>query len=285
MPDALYELAWRHLSADTPDKARPLFARLVKEFPTHALAADAGFRLGEEEYRAGNYAAAAAHYRPAAEASHPVAEKAGYKLGWSLRRTGDHAGAAKAFAAVAARFPKGELTPESRVRAGEAYLELEQEASALPEFEAVLAREPQTEAERTLALEARVGAAHAYLMKGDFDKARSLVEEAADPAKGWIGARAHMVRAEAIFLKEGAKAALAEYARGAARFGKFPDAVAEFRYRAAECYEKLGNLPLARKTWQRVVELSGETEWAARSREKLKASPAAPKAPAGASLR
>jgi TolA-binding protein len=168
---------------------------------------------------------------------------------------------------VADRFPKGPLATEARIRAGEALLELEEEAAALEQFEAAIkGARPE---ESKLLVQAKVGAAFARLMQGDFDAARALAEEAAVPANGWYGGRAQLVRAEALFLKEGAKAALVEYARGASLFARYKDLAGEAQFRVGECHEKLGDLKAARAAWQRVVDLYGETVWAERSRDRM----------------
>jgi TolA-binding protein len=271
-PDALYALAWCCLDQSKPEAARPLFERLADGFPKHRLAADASFRVGEAAYDAGEFSAAAARYRAAAAGARSVGERAGYKLGWALRQLKDHAGAARAFAATADRYPKSDLAAECRVRAGEAYLALEDDDRALAQFQAAL--KLGAVAGHELNIQAKVGAATVLLMQGQAERARALAEPLASPANGWSGGRAQLVRAEALFLKEGAKAALGEYLRAATLYGRYTDVAAEAQFRAAECYQKLGDAKAAKAAWQRVVDLYGSTEWAAKSREKLHSPPA-----------
>lgn len=275
VPGALYAQAWSRLERDDAAGATPLLERLLAAYPKHPLATDAAFRLGELAFKAGRRPQAAERYRLAAAGQGPAAEAAGYKLGWTLRQTKDQEGTAKAFVAVATRFPQGPLATEARVRAGEALLELEKDAEALEQFQAAMKGARPSEGK--LAMQARVGAALARLMQGDFNEARALAEEAALPANGWYGGRAQLVRAEALFLKEGARAALVEYARGASLFARYKDVAGEAQFRVGECHEKLGNAKAAQAAWRKVVELYGETIWAERSRDRM-SRPAAPPA-------
>jgi len=276
IPGALYAQAWSRLERQDAAGAAPLLQRILATYPKHPLAGDAAFRLGEIAFKAGSYPLAAERYRLAAASEGPAAEAAGYKLGWTLRQTKDHEGSAKAFIGVATRFPQGPLATESRVRAGEAFLELEKDAEALAQFQA--AAKGAKPGETKLAMQARVGEALARLMQGDFNEARALAEEAAVPANGWYGGRAQLIRAEALFLKEGAKAALVEYARGASLFARFKDVAGEAQFRVGECHEKLGNMKAAHAAWQKVVDLYGETVWAERSRDRISRPAAAPAA-------
>jgi TolA-binding protein len=279
-PAALYAKAWGHLERKESAQALPLFEKLLTRYPKDPLAADAAFRLAEAAKAEGRLPQALERYRLAAASDLPCAAAASYQLGWLLRRQKEWDGAAKAFAAVPARFAGSPLAPEARVRAGEAFLELEQDKQALAQFEAVIAA---SSVDPKLVIQARVGAAFARLMQGDFDQARSVAEEAALPVHGWYGGRAQLVRAEALFLKEGAKAALVEYSRGATLFSRFKDIAGEAQFRVGECYEKLGNAKAAQAAWQKVLDLYGDTEWAARSRDKMSRpeSPAAAERPAG----
>ena len=278
VPAALYAKAWGHLERGETATALPLFEKLLSLYPKDPLAADAAFRLAEAARAENKLPQALDRSRLAAASDLPCAAAASYRVGWILRGKKDWTGAAAAFAAVSTRFPASPLALESRVRAGEAYLELEQDKQALALFEAVIAA---PNADPKLVIQARVGAAFARLMQGSFDEARAVAEEAALPVHGWYGGRAQLVRAEALFLKEGPKAALVEYARGATRFARYRDVAGEAQFRVGECYEKLGNTKAAQAAWQKVLDLFGDTEWAARSRDKMSRPEAASERPAG----
>jgi TolA-binding protein len=281
-PVALYAKAWVHLERRETAAALPLFEKLLALYPKDPLAADAAFRLGEAARAENRLPQAVEQYRIAAASDLPCAAAASYRLGWILREKKDWDGAAKAFAAVPARFPASPLALEARVRAGEAYLELEQDKQALTLFDAVIAAPA---ADPKLVIQARVGAAFARLMQGAFDEARAVAEEAALPLHGWYGGRAQLVRAEALFLKEGPKAALVEYSRGASLFARYKDVAGEAQFRVGECHEKLGNAKAAQAAWQKVLDLYGDTEWATRSRDRMSrpegAAGAASERPAG----
>jgi TolA-binding protein len=244
-----------------------VFEQLLANYSSHPLAADAAFRLAEAARKEGKLPLAQEHYRIAAASETQAAAPAAYQLGWLFRGKKSFDEAAKAFMVVVTRFPKSELAPEARIRAGEAFLELEQDKPALEQFEAVV--KGAAKIDPKLVIQARVGAAFARLMQGDFDAARAVAEEAALPANGWYGGRAQLVRAEALFLKEGPKAAVVEYTRGASLFSRYKDVAAEALFRAGECYDKLGNAKSAQAAWQRVLDLYSDTEWADRSRMRI----------------
>jgi len=266
-PAALYAKAWGHVERKETAQALVVFEQLLANYSSHPLAADAAFRLGEAARKEGKLPLAQEHYRIAAASETLAAAPAAYQLGWLLRGKKSFDEAAKAFLIVVTRFPKSELASEARIRAGEAFLELEQDKPALEQFEAVL--KGAAKIDPKLVIQARVGAAFARLMQGDFDAARAVAEEAALPANGWYGGRAQLVRAEALFLKEGPKAAVVEYTRGASLFSRYKDVAAEALFRAGECYDKLGNAKSAQAAWQRVLDLYGDTEWADRSRMRI----------------
>jgi TolA-binding protein len=266
-PAGLYAQAWSHLERKETAPALAAFEKLLADYPAHPLAADAAFRLGEAARKEGKLPIAQERYRLAAASETPAAAPAAYQLGWLLRGKKAYDDAAKAFMVVVTRFPKSELAPEARVRAGEAFLELEQDKPALEQFEALL--KSSAKVDPKLLIQARVGAAFAHLMEGDFDAARAAAEEAALPANGWYGGRAQLVRAEALFLKEGPKAAVVEFSRGASLFSRYKDVAAEALFRAGECYDKLGNAKSAQAAWQRVLDLYGDTEWADRCRMRI----------------
>jgi len=266
-PAALYARAWGHVERKETAQALTAFEKLLADYPAHPLAADAAFRLGEAARKEGKLPAAQERYRIAAASETPAAAPAAYQLGWLLREKKAYDDAAKAFMVVVTRFPKSELAPEARIRAGEAFLELEQDKPALEQFEALL--KDTAKVDPKLIIQARVGAAFAHLMQGDFDAARAVAEEAALPANGWYGGRAQLVRAEALFLKEGPKAAVVEFSRGASLFSRYKDVAAEALFRAGECYDKLGNAKSAQAAWQKVLDLYGDTEWADRSRMRI----------------
>lgn len=271
IPEALYALGWSYLDRGQAEAAQPAFGRLTTLYASHPLAADAAFRLGEWQYDAGRFPAAAQHYRKAAEGGGALAEKAGYKLGWALRQSKDHAGAAQAFVAAASRYPRSELARECRVRAGEEFLAQEQDKPALEQFQLVISQEGTTPLSRALGVQARLGAATALLLQGDFEHARPLAEEVATPANGWFGGKAQLVRAEAVYSKEGPKAAVSEFSRATTLYGRYKDVAAEALFRLGECYDKLKNARAAQAAWKRVQELYPGTEWATRSRERIDA--------------
>lgn len=295
VPEALYALAWCQLAESGTAGARPVFLRLVEEHPRHPLAADAQFRLGEAEFAAGRYPAAIPRYRAAAAAARndALAEKASYRLGWALRLTGDHAAAAEAFQKARARAPQGELAAECRVRAAEELLEqatAEAAEAALAELEPLLpapraaengdaepaAGKGRPAPEAALAIQARVAAARAHLLLGAPAEALALAGPAARPAHGWYGARAQLLRAEALLRADGGgpRAAVNEFLRVVSLFARYRDLAAEAQYRAGECYATLGNAAAAAAAWQRAAGLYPGTPWAERSRRKLDAPPA-----------
>ena len=282
LPEALYSLAWRSLDADRKADARPWLLRLARDFPAHPLGADAAYRLGDEAFAGGDDVAAVGFLREAAKSTSPAGEAAGYRLGWALRRQGKHEEASRAFAAAAEAFPRGALARECRVRAGECCLELGRHSDALKQFDAALTQPAADSSGGDLDIQARVGAARACLAAGDTSRALSLASEAADPANGYYGGRAQLVRAQALLLTAGAAPALVELRRTLALYPRYRDLAAEAGFLAGECLLKLNDRAGAREQWQRVTLTGADTDWAVRSRAKLAELAALPETPPAA---
>src|SRR5207244_6894533 len=161
VPEALYELGWGLLEQKQTAKARPYFERLITEFSKHELAADAAFRVAEADFGAGQFAKAAGRYRQAAAApsGKELADKAWYKLGWCYREMKDYSHAAEAFLKVPSDFPKSDLAPESRLRAGEALLSQNEPKPALIQFTDLIEQTRGRKEGADLVLGAQLGAA------------------------------------------------------------------------------------------------------------------------------
>jgi len=110
-PDALYAQGQDLFIASRYDEAREVFSRLVEAYPSHGLADNALYWLGEAYY----------------------SEKAFQK-------------ALAAFLDVTGRFPKGNKAPDAMLKAAYSYQELNDKGKADETLSALLVRYPDSEA-------------------------------------------------------------------------------------------------------------------------------------------
>jgi outer membrane protein assembly factor BamD (BamD/ComL family) len=108
----LYQLARAYQNSGDTDRAIATLQRLVRQYPTSPLMADARFRAGELLYGRKRYAQAAVEYRAVMDLGPgvPLYEPAQYKYGWALFQQQRYAEALPVFAAILDRdLPPGEL--------------------------------------------------------------------------------------------------------------------------------------------------------------------------------
>lgn len=270
VPEALYELGWGYLEQKQTAKARPYFERLVNEFGSHELAADAAFRVAESDFSAGQYAKAAGRYRQAAasRAGKDLADKAWYKLGWCYREMKDYSHAAEAFLKVPNDFPKSELAPESRLRAGEALLSQNQAREALVQFTRLIEQTRGKQEGAELVPRAQLGAGQCRLKLGDVDAGIAILRQVAVTGNGALGAEAQAKLGDSFFERGQWKGAVDEYLRVTLLFGSTPQAPYA-QYRLGEAYQKLGDSASAKSAYRKVIDGWGDTPWAERARRRL----------------
>ncbi len=117
---ARYDWAWVALESGDQEKGAARLREVIAAAPQSALAADAGFRVGEIEFEAERHAEAAAAYETALKVEGiDFADKLLYKLGWANVHLDDKAKALAAFERLAREFPESELAGESLYMQGE----------------------------------------------------------------------------------------------------------------------------------------------------------------------
>jgi len=276
VPEALYELGWGFLEQKQTAKARPYFERLITEFATHELAADAAFRVAETDFGAGQFAKAAGRYRQAvaAPSGKELADKAWYKLGWCYREMKDYSHAAEAFLKVPADYPRSDLAPESRLRAGEALLSENRPKEALAEFTRLIEEnrgKPGTRGTRVSAdldPRAQLGAGECRLKRGEVDAGIAILRQVAVTTNGPLGAEAQAQIGDSFFARGGYKVALEEYLRVTMLFHTSSQAPYA-QYRIGETYLKLGDTTSAGAAFHKVIDGWGNTPWADKARQRL----------------
>jgi tol-pal system protein YbgF len=108
-PDQVYELSLQQLRRGSPGTARLGFREFLKLFPTHELAPDALFYVGET-FASENPDSAAAVYEQVVRThpNSPRAPAALYKLGLNGEQRGDVASARTYYARVVAGYPRSD---------------------------------------------------------------------------------------------------------------------------------------------------------------------------------
>ena len=135
-----------------PDDARTALAAVLKLNPKSPTALRT---MGELEFNAGEYSAAAQHFEQAREAR-PDDATTWLREGEARRKMGDFAGAREAFESSLKLTP-GQL--EARLLLGDVYLHLKNPAAAEDQFEAASLVDPNS-------IPAQLGAARALLAQG-----------------------------------------------------------------------------------------------------------------------
>jgi TolA-binding protein len=270
VPEALYELGWGFLEQKQTAKARPYFERLIAEYGTHELAADAAFRVAEADFGAGQFAKAAGRYRlaAAAPAGKELADKAWYKLGWCYREMKDYSHAAEAFLKVENEFPRSDLAPESRLRAGEALLTENRPKEALVEFTRLIGESRGKPSAGDLDVRAQLGAGECRMKLGDADAGIAILRQVAVTGNGPLGAEAQAKIGDSFFERGQYKAAVEEYLRVTLLFHSSAEAPYA-QYRMGESYLKLGDTPSANGAFRKVIDGWGDSPWAQKARSQV----------------
>ncbi len=246
--------------------------RLLKQYPKSALVPEALYELGWgflEQKPAGRYRQAVA-----APSGKELADKAWYKLGWCYREMKDYSHAAEAFLKVPADYPRSDLAPESRLRAGEALLSENRPKEALAEFTRLIEENRGkpgtrgTQVSADLDPRAQLGAGECRLKLGEVDAGIAILRQVAVTTNGPLGAEAQAQIGDSFFARGGYKAALEEYLRVTMLFHTSSQAPYA-QYRIGETYLKLGDTPSASGAFHKVIDGWGNTPWADKARQRL----------------
>jgi len=114
---AMCDLAWVCLEQGNKDEAYRRFQRFVAEYPTHALACDVHFRLGELAYDKELFGAAITNYEAAISKNATFKDKALYKLGWAHEKLQQPELACRTFQRLAHEMPDSEFASEAQCHA------------------------------------------------------------------------------------------------------------------------------------------------------------------------
>lgn len=150
----LYDLAWACEQSNEPQVAREAYERLLAAHPQSPLAAECHFRLGQGDFAAKKYIAAAAHFRQAEQhtADAALREKALHQLAWCLYEAGGHAPARQAFETQRHDYPSGPFAGDAAAMAGECCYKLRLFAAAIDHFVRALTNEHTSRELQSLAL-------------------------------------------------------------------------------------------------------------------------------------
>lgn len=176
----LYDLAWAYEENQQPQEARQTYERLIAAHPNCPLAAECHFRLGQSDFAAKKFIAAAAHFRNAEQKTSDAAlrEKALHQLAWSFYEAGGHAPARQAFETQRHDYPNGPLAGDAAALAGECCFKQNQFAAAIDHFARAVANEHTAAELRALALvHASESAAELHQWKRSLEFADRAIQE------------------------------------------------------------------------------------------------------------
>ncbi len=142
--ETLLTLSRAQFANKQPEQARKTTQQLIANFPDSPLLAEAGYRLAEFEYDAGNYAEAEKQYRAVVDnfASSQFAAFALYGLGWSQLQQSQFAQAAQSFDTLIEKFPNDSLATQALIGRASSYRQSGQNEAAIKDLEMFLQSDP-----------------------------------------------------------------------------------------------------------------------------------------------
>jgi TolA-binding protein len=188
----LYDLAWAQQAANDPDAATATFARLAAAHPDSQYAAECHFRIGEAQYAAENFAAAAKSYSQACDSStnDELRDRSLHKLAWCHFQRGEFRAAEDAFdrqiatyrvrteaarGAIDSQAPLHPLAADAMLMIVECRFQQQQYESALAAFESASS---QTSANESLQAMTCVHAAQSAAAMKNWQRAFELADRA-----------------------------------------------------------------------------------------------------------
>lgn len=170
---ALYDMAYARFALKEFGTAKEYFGKYLKSLKSNSpeeirlLKADACNRMGDCNYYASDFSAAAADYERAIEAAPASADYPMFQKAVMKGLTRDHQGKIDGLADMMKQFPSSALTPAALLETGESYTELGRPKEAISTYTALARRFPSTAQGRQGALLLAI----ARLNVGDTDKA------------------------------------------------------------------------------------------------------------------
>ena len=132
-----YELAWAQMYLDEKKEAIDNFRILATRFPTHRLAAESNFHVGNAAYEAEDYPTAIKAYEGASasqQAQSQLREKAIHKLGWAHYKSKNFNNAEKVFLQQLKEFDQGILSADAKVMLAESQMQLKKYKEATESY-------------------------------------------------------------------------------------------------------------------------------------------------------
>ncbi|MBL9093192.1 MAG: tetratricopeptide repeat protein [Planctomycetaceae bacterium] len=303
-PKVLYEIGWIHKKAERPADSAKAFAKLAKQYSSSPLAAEALFHVGEEAYGRQDYQTAIdAFYDAREKADSPeLEEKSAYNLGLTYFHKGDFAKAEQWFHFEIEKFPKGSLAQNAQFRKAEAQFKQKKYREALAEFklvrapgdgdflslaalrigqcaaqlddwqsaEASLSEAVQKFSSSPHAAEINYELAWAKQNLGRVDEALKLYELVTEQSQDVVAARARFMIGEIYFERKDHNEAVRHFFRAAVGYD-FPEWQARAHFEAGRCFEVMGKLDQAKKSYQEVVDKFGRFEEGPLAKKRLEA--------------
>lgn len=235
-------------------------------------------------------------------AASPLGEQATHKLAWSWYKQGELDRAAESFAAQGNQWPQGMLAQDARFMQAEILFKQEKFAEALPLYREVkqpsnpeflaLARlhagqaaaklNQWEESLKLLAQGLEQAPDSAYVPEalyeqgwaeqnlGQFDKALASYEAVTAKTDREVAARARFMIGEIHFDQQDHKEAVRHFFKVAYSYG-YPQWQAAAHYEAGRCFEVLGKLDQAQKSYEELIKQFPDTPRAAAAKERLAA--------------
>ncbi|MGC3971962.1 MAG: tetratricopeptide repeat protein [Pirellulales bacterium] len=300
----LYEIGWLHKTGGRTKESAAAFARLAKGYPDSPQAAEALFHVGEEAYARKDYAAAVDGFYDAREKakSKELAEKSAYNLGWTYFHQERFDKAEEWFRYQTKQYAGGPLTESARFMLGESLFKQKKYADALTEYKAATnLAEPDFKTLRLLhAAQSAIqldqwGEAQTMLNQAaaesekspylpeinyergwvwqhmkDYAKAKQMYEQVTEQSQDVVAARARYMIGTIDFEQKNHTEAIRHFFKVAYGYG-YPEWQARAQFEAGRCFEVLGKLDQAKKSYEEIVKSFGKTEEAALAKERLAA--------------
>jgi len=301
-PQVLFELADTYAHTNKP-LAAETYLKIADDHPGHELADDGLFWAAELRYDQANFSVAADLYERLLDdyQDSELADEAHYKLAWTLLKSDRSQHALDHFTKAAETSDEPQVAFDARLQAGyilmqqeeyeraaamlepgaespaseqlpallhllgQAYLGNSQPENAVPVLLRALEEFPQSPyTPRT-----RLALARAYKHLGHFDQAAEMLLGLVETKDATLRTQARFQVAELSRLQNDLPKAARLYIEVADDEAS-ADLAASALYTAGICYEKAGQLSLAREVYRRLIaNYSAETEWAKQARERL----------------
>ena len=298
-----YELAWslRHLDRDA--EATETFGQLAEKRPGSTLAAEALYQVGQSQYEGEDFDGAASSFAAARKKAErtPLGEQATHMLGWAHYRREAFDEAHQIFGQQRKTFPKGEHADDAAFLMGECRFRQAKYADALAEYVSVgklsterfevskllhsgqaaaqLQKWQQSEQYLTLCVErypdspdasdALYELAWAQQNLGRLDDALKTYERVTTITEGEAAARARFMTGEIHFERKEHAEAVRHFFTVAYAY-PYPQWQAAAHYEAGRCFEVLGKVEQARKSYREIVDKYPDSEKAKPAQERLK---------------